>query len=91
MANVLAYWWIPALILLIALHRYVFQLLGVVIVPEDKIGLVIKKFVLFGEKQQLPPGRIIATEGRQVSKRKRFLQVCISVCGFGNMKLFCSL
>lgn len=63
MANVLAYWWIPALILLIALHRYVFQLLGVVIVPEDKIGLVIKKFVLFGDKQQLPAGRIIATEG----------------------------
>ncbi len=35
---------------------------GVVIVPEDRIGLVTKKFVLFG-KQQLPEGRIIATEG----------------------------
>jgi uncharacterized membrane protein YqiK len=63
MAQLLAYWWIPTLIILVALHRYVFQLLGVVIIPEDKIGLVIKKFVLFGDKQQLPPGRIIATEG----------------------------
>jgi uncharacterized membrane protein YqiK len=35
---------------------------GVVIVPEDRIGLVTKKFVLFG-KQQLPEGRIVATEG----------------------------
>lgn len=35
---------------------------GVVIVPEDRIGLVTKKFVLFG-KQQLPEGRIIAVEG----------------------------
>ena len=35
---------------------------GVVIVPEDRIGLVTKKFVLFG-KQQLPEGRILATDG----------------------------
>jgi uncharacterized membrane protein YqiK len=35
---------------------------GVVIVPEDRIGLVTKKFVLFGQ-QQLPEGRIVATKG----------------------------
>ena len=34
-----------------------------VIVPEDKIGLVTKKFVLFGEFKELPDGRIIATNG----------------------------
>lgn len=34
-----------------------------VIVPEDKIGLVTKKFVLFGEHKELPDGRIIATKG----------------------------
>ncbi len=34
-----------------------------VIVPEDKIGLVTKKFVLFGEHKELPDGRIIATLG----------------------------
>ena len=63
MAMLLAFWWIPALVILFVLHRYVFQLLGVVIIPEDKIGLVIKKFVLFGDKRELPAGRIIATEG----------------------------
>src|SRR5689334_11918166 len=35
---------------------------GLVIVPEDRIGLVTKKFVLFG-KQELPEGRILATNG----------------------------
>ncbi len=35
---------------------------GLVIVPEDRIGLVTKKFVLIG-KQEMPEGRIIATEG----------------------------
>src|SRR5258706_15528412 len=35
---------------------------GLLIVPEDRIGLVTKKFVLFG-KQQLPEGRIVAIEG----------------------------
>ena len=35
---------------------------GLVIVPEDRIGLVTKKFVLFG-KQELPEGRIIAING----------------------------
>jgi hypothetical protein len=35
---------------------------GVVIVPQDKIGLVTKKYVLVG-KQELPEGRIIATDG----------------------------
>ena len=63
MTDLLAYWWIPVLVILVLLHRLVFQLLGIVIIPEDKIGLVIKKFVLFGEKRELPPGRILATEG----------------------------
>ncbi|HEV8273290.1 MAG TPA: flotillin family protein, partial [Chitinophagaceae bacterium] len=35
---------------------------GLVIVPEDRIGLVTKKFVLFG-KQELPEGHIVATNG----------------------------
>ena len=63
MENLLNYWWIPVLLVLVLAYRYVFQLMGIVIVPEDKIGLVTKKFVLFGDKRDLPPGHIIATEG----------------------------
>ena len=45
------------------LYRFILRIFfGVVIVPQDKIGLVTKKFVLVG-KQELPEGRIIATEG----------------------------
>lgn len=36
---------------------------GMVIIPEDRIGLVTKKFVLFGEHRELPDGRIIALNG----------------------------
>lgn len=63
MEILLKFWWVPVLLILVAAYRLVFQLLGIVIVPEDKIGLVTKKFVLFGDKRELPAGRIIATEG----------------------------
>lgn len=58
-------WAVPIGIALFLLLFYKFILrvfFGLVIVPEDKIGLVTKKFVLFG-KQELPEGRIIATRG----------------------------
>jgi uncharacterized membrane protein YqiK len=64
-SQVLITWGVPIGILLFILLFYRFILrvfFGVVIVPEDRIGLVTKKFVLFG-KQQLPEGRIVATEG----------------------------
>jgi uncharacterized membrane protein YqiK len=34
-----------------------------VIVPEDKIGLVVKKWVLIGKERSLPEGRIVALNG----------------------------
>src|SRR5579871_577828 len=44
-------------------YRFILRVFfGVVIVPQDKIGLVTKKFVLVG-KQELPEGRIIAIDG----------------------------
>jgi uncharacterized membrane protein YqiK len=58
-------WMIPVIGILLCFIFYKFILrifFGLVIVPEDKIGLVTKKFVLFG-KQSLPEGRIIATNG----------------------------
>ncbi len=52
---------IPLFILLF--YKFILRVFfGLVIVPEDRIGLVTKKFVLFG-KQELPEGRIIATNG----------------------------
>src|SRR6516225_562196 len=60
----LSFWWIIAIIICIVLYKYILRFLfGMVIVPEDKIGLVTKKFVLFGSNKELPDGRIVATKG----------------------------
>jgi uncharacterized membrane protein YqiK len=52
---------IPLFLLLF--YKFILRVFfGLVIVPEDRIGLVTKKFVLFGV-QELPEGRIIASNG----------------------------
>lgn len=52
---------IPLFLLLF--YKFILRVcFGLVIVPEDRIGLVTKQFVLFGQ-QELPEGRIIATKG----------------------------
>lgn len=65
MANFIStYWWIGFLILCLILYKQILRFIfGMVIVPEDRIGLVTKKFVLFGANKELPDGRIIATQG----------------------------
>ncbi len=50
-------------IVLIALYKPILRVLGVVIVPDDGVGVVTKKFVLFGRNRRLPDGRIIALNG----------------------------
>jgi uncharacterized membrane protein YqiK len=61
---ILSYWWIIVIALSIVLYKFVLRVFfGMVIVPEDKIGLVTKKFVLFGADKSLPDSRIIATKG----------------------------
>lgn len=58
----LLWWAVPVVVLLIA-YKFVLRVFfGMVIVPDDRIGLVIKKYALTGAKR-LPDGRIIATNG----------------------------
>jgi uncharacterized membrane protein YqiK len=57
-----AWWIIP--ILAVLFYKFTLRVFfGMVIIPEDKIGLVTKKFVLFGTNKQLPDGKIIALNG----------------------------
>jgi uncharacterized membrane protein YqiK len=58
-----SYWWIVAIVLSAVFYKSIFRLFGIVIVPEDKIGLATKKFVLFGANKELSGDRIIATNG----------------------------
>ena len=59
-----SYWWTIIPLLAIVFYKFTLRVFfGMVIVPEDKIGLVTKKFVLFGANKQLPEGKIIALNG----------------------------
>lgn len=58
------YGWVLIIVLLVVFYKLILRFLfGMVIVPEDKIGLVTKKFVVFGAHKELPDGRIVATNG----------------------------
>lgn len=60
----LPYAWILLPLLAIVFYKFTLRVFfGMVIIPEDRIGLVTKKFVLFGEKTKLPDGKIVALEG----------------------------
>ena len=63
-ALISSYWWVLVALVCIVLYRYILRFFfGMVIVPEDRIGLITKKFVLFGSDKELPDGRIIAVKG----------------------------
>jgi len=58
------YVWLLIPLFAIVFFKPILRLLfGMVIVPENRIGLVTKKFVLIGKFKELPDGRILATLG----------------------------
>jgi uncharacterized membrane protein YqiK len=62
--SVLNYAWVLIPILMVVFYKFILRVFfGMVIIPEDKIGLVTKKFVLFGANKSLPDGKIIALNG----------------------------
>jgi uncharacterized membrane protein YqiK len=67
MNMLLLYWKFPVAFILLALfvvfYRRLLALAGVIFVPDDRIGVVSKKFVLFGKSRRLPDGRIVALNG----------------------------
>ncbi|OXB24801.1 band 7 protein [Flavobacterium tructae] len=64
MNEITSYWWIILILFAIVFYKFILRVFfGMVMVPENKIGLVTKKFVLFGADKSLPDGRIIATKG----------------------------
>ena len=64
MTTILSYSWILIPALAILFYKFTLRVFfGMVIIPEDKLGLITKKFVLFGENKSLPDGKIIALNG----------------------------
>jgi uncharacterized membrane protein YqiK len=61
--TVLAFWWVIPIILTLVLYKFVLRLcFGMVSVSKDEVGIVDKKFALFGAKT-LPDGAVIALKG----------------------------
>lgn len=54
---------VVAVILLVFFWKFLLWLFGVIIVPDDSIGTVTKKFVIFGSNRNLPDGQIVALNG----------------------------
>jgi len=48
------------LVLLVLAYRQILWLCGVIVIPNDSIGVVTKKFAVFGAHRNLPDGSIIA-------------------------------
>jgi uncharacterized membrane protein YqiK len=64
LTHVLAYWWVLVLILVGLFHRAILRaFFGTVIVSQNAIGIVNKKWVLFGKNKSLPDGSIVALNG----------------------------
>jgi uncharacterized membrane protein YqiK len=51
------------LILLALAYRQILWLCGVIVIPNDSIGVVTRKFAVFGAHRNLPDGSIIALSG----------------------------
>lgn len=57
------FWWVLPLVAVLAGYKFVMRLFGMIMIPDNSIGLVTKKFVLIGANRELPPGKIIALKG----------------------------
>ena len=63
LSTLIGFWWILPLLAVLVFWKWAVRILGVIIVPDDSIGLVTKKYVLFGKNRELPAGKIIALRG----------------------------
>ena len=55
--------WVIPILLVVFFWKFFLRLFGIWLIPEDSIGVVEKKFVLFGKNKALPDGRIVALQG----------------------------
>ncbi|MEJ7677370.1 MAG: SPFH domain-containing protein [Segetibacter sp.] len=62
--NIWVYWWVIPVLAALFLYKLILRFFfGMVIVPDDRIGLVIKNFVLVGKNREMKNNRILATNG----------------------------
>jgi len=54
---------VVAVLIAIACFKLILRMFGVIIIPQDSIGIVNKKWVIWGKNRTLPDGEIIALKG----------------------------
>jgi uncharacterized membrane protein YqiK len=59
----ISYWWLIITVGLLFSYKLVLRVFGIVIIPNDSIGILNKRFVIFGSNRTLPDGTIIALNG----------------------------
>lgn len=57
------WWWVIPVIVALVMFKWTLRLFGVVLIPEDKVGVVTKKWKIFGSNRTLKEGEIFATNG----------------------------
>lgn len=58
------FWWLVLILAAAIFYKFTLRVFfGMVIIPKNKVGLVTKKFVLFGKNKTLPEGKIFAING----------------------------
>lgn len=58
-----SFWGVVVVLVLIFGFKWVLRFFGIVIIPQDSIGIVNKKFVILGGHRTLPDGAILALNG----------------------------
>jgi uncharacterized membrane protein YqiK len=54
---------VVAVLIAIICFKLILRIFGVIIIPQDSIGIVNKKWVIWGKNRTLPDGEIIALKG----------------------------
>jgi len=56
-------WWVFAIILAALCYRLILRLFGVVLIPQNNIGIVDKRYAVLGKNRTLAEGQIVALNG----------------------------
>ncbi len=62
-AALVPFWWVVLVITALVYYKSVLRFFGIILIPEDAVGIVNKKFALLGKNKTLPDGRIVALLG----------------------------
>ena len=58
-----SFWWVIVIVLAAVCYQLILRLFGVVLIPQNNIGIVDKRYSVLGKVRTLPEGQIVALNG----------------------------